>query len=197
MKLVFYVPDADGIIRLGKEICFDLCDQLSLEITEEQIDKGYAPLEFESVLQYVAFPNLRIKKTPPRSRQGKRAIPDGKGRDDMTVLFQFLRRKKVERIVRVIVADKDENAHSDEAVEIALGGLKVEIWDWQKFNISTETIATAAPDVEEVHLYWSGNSAVLWGWSEEEVLKRMKKLKKIHVHTTQVCTSTLKSGFPC
>ena len=166
-----------------------------MEITEEQIDKGYAPLEFESVLQYVAFPNLRIKKTSPRPRQGRRAIPDGNGRDDMTVLFQFLRKKKVERIVRVIVVDKDKIAHSDEAVEIALGGLKVEIWDWQKFDICTETIATAAPDVEEVHLYWSGNNAVLWGWSEEEVLKRMKELKKIHVHTTQVWTLTPNQAF--
>ena len=197
VKLVFYVPGSDGVVCLGKEICFDLCDQLSLEITEEQIDKGYAPLEFESVLQYVAFPNLRIKKTPLRYRQGKRAIPDGNGRDDMIVLFQFLRRKKVERIVRVIVADKDEIAHSDEAVENALGGLEVEIWDWQKFDICTETIATAAPDVEEIHLYWSGNNAVLWSWSEEEVLKRMKKLQRMHVHTTQVRTSTPKSGFSC
>ena len=174
---------------LGKEICFDLCDQLSLEITQDQIYQGFAPLQFESVLQYVAFPNLQIRKNTPRSQRGKDVNRDGSGRDDMTVLFQFLREKKVKRIVRVIVADKDRDAHSDAAVEIALRSFRVEIWDWQKFDICTETIASAAPDVEEMHLYWSGKNAVLWGWSDREVLKRMKELKKIYLHTTQVRAS--------
>ena len=107
----------------------------------------------------------------------------------MKTLFEFLRKKKVRRIVRLIVADRDKIAHSDEAVEIALGGFEVEIWDWQKFDICTETIASAAPDVEEIHLYWSGNNAVLRGWSDVEVLERMKGLKKIYLHTTQVSGS--------
>ena len=78
--------------------------------------------------------------------------------------------------------------HSDEAIELALGSFKVEIWEWQKFDICSETIASAAPDVEQAHLYWSGNNAVLWGWSEAETLKRMKKWKKVYLHTTHVCT---------
>ena len=110
----------------------------------------------------------------------------------MTVIFNFLREdKKVDRIIHVSVADQDGVAHSDAAIEKALGGFKVEIWDWQKFDICTETIARAAPDVEQVHLYWSGNNAVLRGWSDAEVLKRMGKLKKVYLHTTQVCPPAL------
>ena len=137
----------------------------------------------------MAFPNLQIKKNMPRPQKKKYVDRDGNGRDDMTVLFDFLREKKVRRIVRVIVADRDRNAHSDVAVEIALRSFRVEIWDWQKFDMCTETIASAAPDVEEMHLYWSGNNAVLWGWSNKEILRRMKELKKIYLHTTQVCAS--------
>ena len=107
----------------------------------------------------------------------------------MTILFDFLRKKNVERIIHVIVADKDEIAHSDAAIEMALGGFKVEIWEWQKFDLCTETIANAAPDVAEIHLYWSGNNAILWGWSDAEILRRMKALKKVYLHTTQVCAS--------
>ena len=125
----------------------------------------------------------------PRSQKGKHVNRDSRGRDDMTVLFEFLREKQVKRIIRVIVADRDRDAHSDVAVELALSYFKVEIWDWQKFDICTETIACAAPDVEEIHLYWSGKNAVLWGWSDKEVLKRMKELKKIYLHTTQVPAS--------
>ena len=148
-------------------------------------------MQFESVLQYVAFPNLQIKKNTPRSPMGKQVDQDGSGRDDMTVLFEFLRDKKVKRIVRIIVADRDRDrdAHSDAAVENALRGFNVEIWDWQKYDICTETIANAAQDVEEIHLYWSGKNAVLWGWSDKEVLKRLKELKKIYLHTTQVRAS--------
>ena len=137
----------------------------------------------------MAFPNLQIKKNTPRSQRGKYVNRDGSGRDDMTVLFQFLREKKVKRIVRIIVADRDRDAHSDVAVETALRSFNVEIWDWQKYDICTETIANAAPDVEEMHLYWSGKNAVLWGWSDKEVLKRMKELKKIYLHITQVRAS--------
>ena len=180
------------MLCIGKEICFDLCDQLSLEITQDQIYQGFAPLEFESVLQYVAFPNLQVKKNTPRSQKGKHVNRDSGGRDDMTVLFDFLREKKVKRIIRVIVADRDRDAHSDVVVENTLRFFNVEIWDWQKIDICTETIATAAPDVEEMHLYWSGKNAVLWGWSDREVLKRMKELKKIYLHTTQVRASAPK-----
>ena len=137
----------------------------------------------------MAFPNLQIKKNTPRSQKGKHVNRDSSGRDDMTVLFEFLREKQVKRIIRVIVADRDRDAHSDVAVEIALSCFNVEIWDWQKFDICTETIASAAPDAQEIHLYWSGKNAVLWGWSDREVLKRMKELKKIYLHTTQVRAS--------
>ena len=177
------------MLCVGKEIRFDLYNQSSLMITEEQIEQGFGPLEFERVLQYVAFPRLQIEKRPARSQRGKRVKFDGSGRDDMTILFDFLRKKNVERIIHVIVADKDEIAHSDAAIEMALGGFKVEIWEWQKFDLCTETIANAAPDVAEIHLYWSGNNAILWGWSDAEILRRMKALKKVYLHTTQVCAS--------
>lgn len=35
--------------------------------------------------------------------------------------------------------------------------------NWKKFDLSTEVICYAAPDVTTVHLYWSGNQAVLRG----------------------------------
>ena len=174
------------MLGVGKEIFFDLSNEYPLEITEDQINRGYSRLEFENVLRYVAFPNFQIEKRYVRSR-GKQVIePDGSGRDDMTVLFQFLRKEKVQRIIHVIVDDRDKIPHSDGAIDIALRGLKVEKWDWQKFDICMETIASAAPDVEQIHLYWSGNNAVLRGWSDKEVLKRMTKLKRIYLHVTQV-----------
>ncbi len=105
----------------------------------------------------------------------------------MTFLYNFLRNKSVKRAIRVIVDETLEPSHSDEAIEMALGGLKVEIWDWKKINLCTETIVTAASDAREVCLYWSGNNAVLRGWSEPGGLPQLKKLKKVHLHVRKVC----------
>lgn len=107
----------------------------------------------------------------------------------MVFLFNFLRHKKVQRIIRVIVDDMVEPAHSDEAIEAALAGFKVEIWDWRKLDLCTETILAATFDAEEVCLYWSGNNAVLRGWSEAGGLPLLRKLKKVHLHVEQVSSA--------
>lgn len=178
---------------VGKEIYFDLCDQLSLRISREQVEAGYSYIEFEDVLQYVAFPNLQIGFTSNANADKATVKSDGNGRSDMTVLFDFLRNKKVKRIIRVIVDDKDDVPHSEEAIQRALKDFSVEIWDWQKYEICTETILAVAPDVEEVHLWWSGNNAVLRGWSEDEDkgIRGLKRSKKLYLHARQVCHPTL------
>ncbi|KAK2728384.1 intracellular serine protease [Colletotrichum kahawae] len=47
-------------------------------------------------------------------------------------------------------------------------------WDWRKPDLSTEVIAFAAPTVENVHLYWSGNQAVLRDWDCDEGIPRLR-----------------------
>lgn len=89
-------------------------------------------------------------------------------------------------MIRVIVDDTLEPAHSDEAIEEALRNLEVDVWDWKKVDICTETIITASPNVREVCLYWSGNNAILRGWSEPQGLALLKQLKKVHLHVDQV-----------
>ena len=179
------------MLHIGKEICFDLSNQTRLNITIERIDQGYEILQFERMLKYVAFPKVQIEKRSVPAHKGKPAKldgkTDGKGRKDMTIMFDFLRTKGVKRIIHVMVADQEGIAHSDEAIESALRDFEVEIWDWQRFDICTETIAWAAPGVEQAHLYWSGNNAVLWGWSEKDILDKMTRLKKVYLHTTRVC----------
>jgi hypothetical protein len=130
---------------------------------------------------------LKLERRPVLSKNKKSQNPDGKGGNDMTFLYNFLRNKSVKRAIRVIVDETLEPSHSDEAIEMALGGLKVEIWDWKKINLCTETIVTAASDAREVCLYWSGNNAVLRGWSEPGGLPQLKKLKKVHLHVRKVC----------
>ncbi|KAI9779172.1 MAG: hypothetical protein M1839_007707 [Geoglossum umbratile] len=152
-------------------------------------------LEFEDILQYVALPKLVVETGNPPERQQKRPrwgsdIPDGKGRKDFQVIFDWLGEGKgVKKIIKVIAEDNVDDdssiAHSDEVIEKALCRFGVEVWDWRKTDISIDTIATAAEDVRVVHLYSSGNNAVLRGWSDSDGLAVLKKLEKVYLSVKQ------------
>lgn len=59
--------------------------------------------------------------------------------------------------------------------------------DWRRADISADVIAAAAPDVEHVNLYWSGNPAVLRGWGDARGISRLAKLKTLKVYASPVC----------
>jgi hypothetical protein len=98
------------------------------------------------------------------------------------VIFDWLWEKGVTKIIKVIAEDNVDDdssiAHSDEVIEEALRRFDVEVWDWRKMDISIDTIATAAKNVRVVHLYSSGNKAILRGWSDSDGLAVLEKVRK-------------------
>lgn len=121
-----------------------------------------------------------------RGGSSRSAKMDGDGRRDLCYIFDRLRKKGVKTVLKVIIDDKIMPAHSDEAIEDALNLMGVEVWDWKKTDLCSEVIHKVAPKVREVHLYWSGNNAVLRGWSEEGGLKRLPDLRTVYLHVQQV-----------
>lgn len=147
-------------------------------------------VNFEDTLKYVLLPSIRVAKPPAATSKflAKPAAKDvGKGRDDYTVIFDWLRRKGVKRIFNLYIDDREEPSHSDETIEKALQGIEVlKVWDWQRSDLSSEVIAKAAPNVSEVNLYWGGNNAILRSWSESEGLNQLKKLDTVVLYENQV-----------
>lgn len=45
--------------------------------------------------------------------------------------------------------------------------------DWQRPDLSIDVIRQAAPDVQHLVLYWSGNQSILRGWASEEGIPRL------------------------
>ncbi|PNP79773.1 hypothetical protein FNYG_06866 [Fusarium nygamai] len=177
-----------------KELSFDLSGMIHPD--ESLTQKGLANLlrniNFEDTLQYVWIPRITVEEPQPsKSRTSMREqikpVPDGDGRSDLVHIFNQLRNKGVETILRVFVQDSDPDcpSHSDEAIEKALQGMGVEVWDWNKTDLCTEVIVTAAPKAREVHLYWSGNNAVLRGWSEAGGLAKLPALGLVKIHIQQ------------
>ncbi|KAF5965867.1 intracellular serine protease [Fusarium coicis] len=159
-----------------KELSFDLSGMVHSDesLTQKGLTNLLRNINFEDTLQTLA------------RKQGKPA-PDGAGRSDLVHIFNQLRSKGVETVLRVFVQDSDPDSpsHSDEAIEKALQGLGVEVWDWNKTDLCTEVVLTAAPKAREVHLYWSGNNSVLRGWSEAGGLAKLPKLGLVKLHIQQ------------
>ncbi|KPM35437.1 hypothetical protein AK830_g11140 [Neonectria ditissima] len=124
------------------------------------------------------------------------------GRDILVDVFNKLHQLGVRSILRLCVEDRDPPSHSDASIEKAIRGsesllqtaesrvnrpISVETWDWRKPDLSIDVIEYAAPTVEQINLYWSGNQAVLRAWSCLERIPRLytttaRRLKKVTVY---------------
>jgi predicted metal-dependent peptidase len=104
-----------------------------------------------------------------------------RGLTDMKLIFDWLRSKDVKKIVKVMVVDDGSPSHSDDAIQEALGGLEVEVWDWKKLDMCTDVIYKSTKKVREVSLYSSGNNAVLMGWASSEGLTNVENFPKVRL----------------
>ncbi len=177
-----------------RESYFDLSGYRN-SLTQSEFDNLLSKLRFDDTLQYIAIPKISIEALAlgPNSKTarnggigGRPPRVDGEGRRDFLHVFDKLRKMGVKTILKVIVDDSAAPSHSDAAIEEALKNLGAEIWDWHRPDLCTEVIYNVAPTVREVHLHWSGNNAVLRGWSDEGGLKRLQELKVVYLYVQQV-----------
>jgi hypothetical protein len=159
-------------------------------LTPEMISSNYKFLKFEEILQYVALPNLLPNIQAPSqtpSGKGKEAKSEGlQTPKHYQQIFKWLKdSRNVKEILRIIVEDDLDNPHSDEVIEETIEPFGVEVWDWRKYDISSETIRRAAPGVKELYLYTTGNNAVLRGWSDQDGLRMLKKVNRISSTSTE------------
>lgn len=90
--------------------------------------------------------------------------------------FQWLRGKNVQTIMKVIVQDDQMNPCGDQIIQAALNTFDVRYLDWDRVDISCKTLK-ACPNIRELSLYSSGNSAVLHGLAEKTGLRSLEKVK--------------------
>ncbi|KAF5686700.1 hypothetical protein FDENT_5704 [Fusarium denticulatum] len=137
-------------------------------VSQDDFKKYFGHLQFDTALQYVGFPMVRLK----RGREQP---------DDMTFFFDWLRGKSVTRIIKFGVEDMEKPSHSDEATEECLKDLGVEILDWRRLNLDALSLCKIGTHLREVHLQWSGSNSILRAWSEKEGLASIPTLEVIHL----------------
>ncbi|KID86774.1 hypothetical protein MGU_06246 [Metarhizium guizhouense ARSEF 977] len=81
---------------------------------------------------------------------------------------------QVKKIIKVTVIDYGGQCHSDPAIEEALRGFDVEVWDWKKVDLCSDVIFDCVGSVREISLYSSGNGAAVMGWSDPQVFRNSK-----------------------
>ncbi|RSL52172.1 hypothetical protein CEP54_011046 [Fusarium duplospermum] len=162
---------------LGKELWFDFGPPKKLTMADFKIH--FRHLQFDTILQYVAFPQIEL--------DDHKQIPDRRyaGKEDMTFLFDWLKQQGVSRIIKVIVDDLKSPSHSDAAIEKALKPFNVEILDWRRLDLDPVSLSEVGQSLREVTLHWSGRNTVLRAWSEKEGLALIPTLEVVNLVQTE------------
>ncbi|KAK6227481.1 hypothetical protein QIS74_01036 [Colletotrichum tabaci] len=163
------------------------------DMTEPLVKSYFSQRKHYHVLRHVVLPRARIllENESDKSTQLRYT--------DQLQFFRWFRSWGVEKILKVVVDDR-AHPHRDEEIEEVLAGLRgkeplhqrsfdVEVLDWRKEDLCPEVIRTAAPQVRELHLYWSGRNSVLRGWSEPEGLPLLESLRTVYLYYTQPSVS--------
>ena len=127
----------------------------------EDDDTKLLDVEFYSVLKYVELPafDQLDSRTYDEARQILRWLGKVKG---------------VTKIFELRIDDSAGHPHSEEVIEDAIKDFDVEVLDWKRYDLSIDTILTAAPHVTKLKLYSSGNWAPIVHWMEN-----MRRLRKV------------------
>jgi hypothetical protein len=143
---------------------------------EEPANQG-SKEKAKSDIEYVQSPTNGKVQTRLLTEQNFRSAGNKrKGLTSLCPIFLWLRNLDVSSIVKITVIDDVEPSHSDAAIEACLEGFNIERWNWKKFDICSDVILKAAPNVRHVILYSSGNNAVLLGWASSAGLCKLKKV---------------------
>lgn len=146
-------------------------------------ESTFGSVNFDDILQYVYLPPVRWTDIDSADNSAKNYEEEekGRGRNDISRIFDWLRKQGVNRIVKVIVEDYERPAHSDSAIVAALKDFHVEVLHWLKMDLDPFIILRIGGDVRELKLRWSGNNTALRAWGDPYGLRQLKHLEKVYL----------------
>jgi hypothetical protein len=187
----------DTTYLIEKKLCLNLTGE-SVIIDNDYVDMitSKSGMRLETVLEFVRLPywkppnaeRYRSKRAPNSSDS---AVALKKFPDPYIGIFDWLWDEcNVRKIFCLEVDDGGPEPHTNRGIQrslkydedrVAVRDFEIEVWKWKKFDICVDMIATVAPKANEVHLFSSGNTAVLRGWSCRSGLAKLTELEKLVV----------------
>lgn len=152
-----------------RRICLKVSgESVLLDISYTITIREHSGMHLETVLSLVKLPywNMRDRKPGdqdvPGAHRQKVDIDVVGASDPYTDIFEWLWDSGVRKISPVEVDDDGSDSHTNAAIWQSLRhfvpqkktsrDLEVEVRNWKKFDLCSDTIFNAAPTVEEVHL---------------------------------------------
>ncbi|KAI0411302.1 hypothetical protein F5X98DRAFT_380891 [Xylaria grammica] len=129
-----------------------------------------ASLRIKDLLRYVKLP--ANKTNEPSDLRARRGAISG--------FFSYLK-TRIKSIVYLQVDESIYHPCPDNLIESALRGLKIYTLDWRKTDLCAQVVLNAAPDVEVLHIYCSGNRGVLLSWSAPDGLPLLPNLREVNI----------------
>ena len=148
-------------------------------------------MEFEHTLKYVAFPQLDIR--PAERETYKDNTNLGKQHNEVFKVLKWLKdTKKVKTIMKLIIPDRLINPHDDVEMAKWLATFGVEHLEWKAVDLcftklrdamNPETPAkeqekTDRGGIKSLHLYSSGNLAVIEHWFSKDGIERLDNVSR-------------------
>lgn len=155
------------------------------EISENRLKRFLDWLNPDDMLKFIRIPHFVVTKSD-KSLSLKNAQPQAvphtpsstaltlahilKPPNNCQIIFQHLKASRgVNAILDVAVDDlsRKRAPHTNEVIIACLREFRNEIekWDWRKIDMCIDAVIVAAPNIKDIHLYSSGNNAVLKSWS--------------------------------
>ena len=132
----------------------------------------FLSINFESALRYV---DISIPDDLPLALD-ESGEPSEEDRFETLTVLRWLRLKDVSRIHALRVRDSRYRPHCDDVIrQLVELYPQVEMLDWQRTDLSIDTIREAAPNIRELYLYATG-WASLSHWLGEDGLRTMPRV---------------------
>ncbi|KAF2497767.1 subtilisin-like protein [Lophium mytilinum] len=130
-------------------------------------------LSYEKTLRYAEFPSLDMwveeRDVFSESSHLKRE------HTEVFKILKWLEKKDVTTIIKLKVPDRLINAHDDRKMASFVDYFNVKVLDWKVLDLSISVLGKNTKDLlEELHLYSSGNRAVISHWFSAEGICSLK-----------------------
>lgn len=166
-----------------QDICFDMSHVNSANYRVSDIIDSMIRLDsshkrhltYEKILRYAAFPQLDLFMEDRQTFRAGRSLDND--HSEVFDVLKWLKHKKVEIIMKLKVPDRLVNPHDDIEMADQIDDFKVEDLDWKVLDLSIANLRHGTKQrLEKLHLYSSGNRAVVSHWFSNEGINSLSKV---------------------
>ncbi|KAI1486280.1 hypothetical protein F5X96DRAFT_655762 [Biscogniauxia mediterranea] len=130
---------------------------------------------YEETLRYAEFPSLDMM-VGDRETFKENSHFEHEHTEVFKVL-EWLSKKGVKSIIKLKVPDRLVNPHDDQKMAELVETFEVEILDWKVLDLSISIFSEKVKNrIKELHLYSSGNRAVISHWFSQEGIQSLKNV---------------------